>query len=81
MTNEQMQEDISELLTRIDSVIAESCPAWLTPNSHFVSLVPGHNLDLLQVAFDFRVDRTSFLLSETPDFLKDPMKADLGVVK
>jgi len=48
-----------------------------------LGVIPGHNLDLLKIAFDFRIDRI-FLLrmkTEIPDELKDPSKAELKVIK
>ncbi len=81
MTQEQMQEDLSEFLTHMVEASVRFCPSWLSANSYFMSIVPGHNLDLFQMSFDFRIDRTTILYTDTPDILKDPSKANLGVVK
>ena len=75
------QEDLNELMGRMETCLNEHCPKWLTPNSTYVGIMPGHSLDLLQIAFDLKVDRTHMLLSETPVFLKDPSKPDLNLVR
>lgn len=76
-----IQEELNEFLGRVQEFSVGICPKWLTPNSHFAGIKPGHNLDLLEIGFDFRVDRTSLLLAETPDILQDPSKAQLKIMR
>lgn len=67
-------------MDKVQAFAGCNLPSWLAPNSCFVGIRPGHNLDLLEVSFDFRIDRTTMLLSDVPDVLKDPTKADLKIV-
>ncbi len=76
-----VKEQLDKFISSIQAFNEANCPSFLCPNSYFVSIVPGHNLDLLQVSFDFRVDRTFMLLSETPEELKDMSEPDLRVVR
>ncbi len=71
------EEDLKDFVYKIEEFIHFHYPKWLTPNSTSVGVLPGHNLDLMQISFDFRIDRTDLLLSDTPDVLKDFSKADL----
>lgn len=77
----ETEEELSEFVEKIEIFVATNCPSWLTSNSYFVGIKPGHNLDLLEISFDFRIDRTHMILSRTPEILKDPSKAALHVVK
>lgn len=81
MADRDLQKEINDFMEKVDQFNADNCPGWLTPNSYGVGVIPGHNLDLLQIWFDYKIDRSTILRSETPDFLKDPSKADLNVVK
>ncbi len=74
-------EELNKYVGEIEAVVNRCCPSFLTPNSSFVSVVPGHNLDLLQITFDLRIDRTSMFLSETPIELQDVSKPELKVLK
>lgn len=76
----KLEEELDELVGKMEAFISVNSPGWLTPNSTSVGIRPGHNLDLLQISFDFRVDRSEILKSETPDVLKDPSKPDLKVI-
>lgn len=76
-----IEEELDAFVEKLSTFSAENCPSFLTPNSNFMGIIPGHNLDLIQIAFDFRVDRMRMLLSETPNALKDPSKADLNLLK
>lgn len=76
-----LEEELSEFVKRIQDISSEHCPDWLTSNSYSVGIMPGHNLDLLQISLDYRVNRTEFLKTEVPDILKDPSKPDLRAVK
>lgn len=76
-----IEEELSEFLEAFRVVSIEKCPSFLTSNSHFLGIVPGHNLDLLQISFDFKVDRWSLLKKNIPDILKDPSKAELTLLK
>lgn len=71
------QEELNELVSKLEECLAANCPSWLTPNSYFVGVIPGHNLDLLQIAFDLRIDRTHMLRAQTPQALRDPSKPQL----
>jgi hypothetical protein len=75
------EDDLNEFKSKLERYSTEICPNWLTPNSTTVSIIPGHNLDLLQVSFDYRVDRTGLLISETPEELKDMSKPEFHVVR
>lgn len=75
-----IQEELNAFVEKILRVSYEECPSFLAPNSNFMGIIPGHNLDLLQISFDFRVDRTTLLLSETPNTLKDPLLPDLRLL-
>lgn len=76
-----IQEELDEFIDKVQVFAAQNTPSWLTSNSNWVGIEPGHNLDLLKIGFDFVVDRTTLLWSETPNVLKDPSRADLGIVK
>ena len=76
-----MEEELNEFIARFEECISKYCPKWITPNSNFVAIEPGHNLDLLKISFDFRVNRMEFLTRDTPQFLKDISKADLSIIK
>lgn len=81
MTQGEVQDALSVFLGEINDLCHNKCPNFLTPNSHFMGVRPGHNLDLFEISFDFRIDRTSILTMDTPDVLKDPSVADLKVLK
>lgn len=77
------QEELNEFIRKLDEFSAKNCPKWLTPNSNFFGVEPGHNLDLLKIAFDYQISRTWLLTSkESRSFLADPSgPPTLGVVK
>lgn len=78
------EEEISAYIQRIERTVHEDCPAWLTPNSNWFGIMPGHNLDLLQIAFDFKINRSHVLKSSpdgVPAYLTDPSKPELKVIK
>lgn len=79
--NDRIQEELNEFLEKVQEFNASICPHWLTPNSNFVGIKPGHNLDLLEILFDYRIDRTHLLFSEMPEELKDPSKPELKIIK
>lgn len=76
-----VQDELNEFIEKLGAFSIQHAPSWLKSNSYHVGILPGHNLDLLQIAFDFKVDRIYLLLSDTPDVLKDPSKGDLSLVK
>lgn len=76
-----LQKELDELVERMEIYINCNCPSWLTPNSTFMGIEPGHNLDVLKIAFDFRINRSEFLRREVPQVLKDPSLADLTLVR
>lgn len=71
------QEELSEFIGKLDRFSSENCPKFITPNSNWFGVEPGHNLDLLKIAFDYRVDRTFLLRTD----FTDPSKPRLEVVK
>ena len=75
-----IEDELNDLLAKLNRTIALNCPSFLTPCGYFVGISPGNNLDVLQISFDFRIDRTTVLKSETPDYLKDPSKPDLKIL-
>ncbi len=75
------EEEISAYIARIERTVNEACPSWLTHNSNWFGIMPGHNLDLLQIAFDFKVDRSHLLKNGSPESLMDPEKANLRIIK
>ncbi len=76
-----IQKELDEFVGKIETFNANNAPSFLTPNSYFVGIVPGHNLDLLQISFDYRIDRSQILKAETPEILKDPSKVELTVIR
>lgn len=74
-----IQEELNEYISKLERFVSENSPLWLTPNSHFIGIRPGHNLDLLEISFDFRIDRSTIL--EAPDLFTDPSKTELRVIK
>lgn len=75
------EEEINAYIERIERAAHENCPSWLTLNSNWFGIMPGHNLDLLQIAFDFKVDRAHLLKNGSPQSLLDPEKGRLTVIK
>jgi hypothetical protein len=76
-----LHEELKIFVQSIDLFINQNCPRFLTPNSNFLGIIPGHNLDLLQISFDFKVDRQQLLGATIPNELKDPSKTELTVIK
>ena len=76
-----LQEELNEFIRKMEEFSHNNCPSWLTPNSNYFGVEPGHNLDLLKIAFDYRIDRTFLLSKAGRDFLQDPEKPQLGIVK
>lgn len=79
--SKNLSDELSDYVARMEAFSGQNSPSFLTPNSTFVAVVPGHNLDLLQITFDYRIDRTMMLRSEIPDALKDISKPDLKVIE
>jgi hypothetical protein len=76
-----IQEELNDFVDKVQAFASNNLPSWLTPNSTFVGIRPGHNLDLLEVSFDFRIERWALAKREIPQELKDPSKPDLSVLK
>jgi hypothetical protein len=75
-------EQLQGFLRALEAFSNANCPSWLTPNSNYLGVMPGHNLDLVQIAFDYRIDRTWLLSQDEKSFLKDPSgPPELEVVK
>ena len=72
-----IKKELDEFVNKIHAFAAQNCPSWLTPNSNFVGIRPGHNLDLLEISSDFLIDRYQILNSEIPQELKDPSKLEI----
>lgn len=76
-----LSDQLAEFMDKLDKFSMENCPPFLTPNSYCMSVVPGHNLDVMQVSFDFKIDRLAVLMSKEKNFLVDPSKPELEIVK
>lgn len=76
-----LDDELIEFMAKLEKFSIENCPSWLTPNSYYSGIIPGHNLDLMQISFDYKVDRSAIMKFEIPDSLKDPSKPELTVVK
>lgn len=76
-----LHEELIQFRDKIQVFVSQNCPGFLTPNSTFMGISPGNNLDVLQIGFDFRVERLAILKMEVPPELEDPSKANLKVVK
>lgn len=70
-------EELQLFIEKIEAFSAKNCPNWLCPNSIFFGVEPGHNLDLLKISLDYRIDRLFLLSLGVDDFLKDPSALEL----
>lgn len=66
------QEELDEFLSKLQEFTNKNAPSFLTLTSYTVGVMPGSNLDILQVTLDLRIDRIAVLLSKQPIELIDP---------
>ena len=76
-----VQGELNEFIGKLEELARSNCPSWLQSNSYSVGVMPGHNLDLLQISFDFRIERAAILAMDCPEILKDPSNTVLTVIK
>ncbi len=74
-------EELGEFALKMEEDAMCGAPSFLTLIDRTVSIVPGSNLDMVHISFNFRLDRTTVLMSEIPEELKDPSRTVLEVVK
>lgn len=75
------EKELDEFVNKLNDFSIANCPSFIESNSFFVGIIPGHNLDLLQISFDFRITRSMLLKAKTPDILKDISKPNLKVLE
>lgn len=79
--NKGVEDELSDFLSKLNDFAQDNAPSWLASNSYFMGVMPGHHLDLLQISFDFKIDRAHVLKHGEAGFLADPSKPELKVIK
>lgn len=71
-------EELQTFIEKLNAFSIKNAPKFLTPNSHFMGIEPGHNLDLLEISFDYRIDRTWLLSQKESTFCRTTLKDPSG---